>query len=164
MTEIKICDRSRSLEVSKKFYEKASRYGSDEYAMLRQARLDFPNYKVVVVARKASTTNQPTFKGLTYEYMEAYIIAHDDEEKTTMTAYLNLRGETEEAVEAGVASQTYMAIKTWFLEKYPAIATFHAAQYDLIEDARKKRTEAREQMKKQKQQERIAALMAGKTA
>ena len=26
MTEIKICDRSRSLEVSKKFYEKASRY------------------------------------------------------------------------------------------------------------------------------------------
>lgn len=78
MTEIKICDRSRSLEVSKKFYEKASRYGSDEYAMLRQARLDFPTYKVVVVARKASTTNQPTFKGLTYEYIFLYNIVYEN--------------------------------------------------------------------------------------
>ena len=154
---------SNSIEMTKKFAKAASRFGSDEYKALQEARKDYPGFKVVTITRK-STAKKESYKGLTYEYMEAYIIAHDDEEKTAMTAYLNLRGETQEAIEAGMVSHTYMQIKLWFLEQYPAIAEFHAAQNAMSEAAQKNRAEAREQMKNKQQQERIAVLMAGKTA
>lgn len=118
MTEIKICDRSRSLEVSKKFYEKASRYGSEEYAMLRQARLDFPNYKIVVVARKPSKTSKPVFKGLTYEFMAAYIIKHDDESQTTMKVFQRIRPRyfVMENVDRARMSQAYAYARQIFKE------------------------------------------------
>ena len=39
---------------------------------------------LVDMARNAAKSNKPSFKGLTYEYMENYISKHDDEQNTIM--------------------------------------------------------------------------------
>ena len=68
--------KNRTIEVTKKFYAAASKYNSEEEPLLRFAQNN-PGFKVVVATRKTKST----YKGLDYEYMTAYIKAHDDENK-----------------------------------------------------------------------------------
>ena len=66
MTNLTINNKARTIEMTKKFEKAASRFGSDEYKALQEARKDYPTYKVIV---KASTAkSKESFKGLTYEY------------------------------------------------------------------------------------------------
>jgi len=126
MKNLTVKAASRSIEVSKSFNTRASQYGTDEYKALQEVRRDYPGYEVVVVAtRKSTKSNKPSFKGLTYEYMESYISKHDDENNTIMEAYMMLRGMTDEAEDACAETCSYHEIKTWFLNQYPAIAKFH---------------------------------------
>lgn len=126
MKNLTVCVASRSIEVSKSFNTRASQYGTDEYKALQEVRRDYPGFKVVVVApRKSTKSNKPSYKGLTYEYMENYISKHDDENNTIMVEFNILRGKTEEAEEAFAETCSYQEIKTWFLNQYPAIADFH---------------------------------------
>ena len=46
MTEIRIFESTKTLEVTKAFAKAASRYGSEAYMKLRSARNDFPDFKV----------------------------------------------------------------------------------------------------------------------
>lgn len=122
MTNLTINNKARTIEMTKKFEKAASRFGSDEYKMLQEARKDYPAYKVVV---KASTSKgKERFKGLTYEYMEKYIAAHDDENKTKMTEFEMLRGTSKEAKEMSAAARPYGEVKKWFFDKYPAFKEF----------------------------------------
>ncbi len=109
----------------------ASKFGSPEYNELKEARLDYPTFKVVTVVKKAA---RPKFKGLTYEYMEKYISKHDDEAQTIMSEYMVLRAQTEEAEEALAVSASYSDIKNWFFEKYPAVAQFHKTRAQMLAD------------------------------
>ena len=109
----------------------ASKFGSPEYNELKEARLDYPTFKVVTVVKKAA---RPKFKGLTYEYMEKYISKHDDEAQTIMSEYMVLRAQTEEAEEALAVSASYSDIKNWFFEKYPAGAQFHKTRAQMLAD------------------------------
>ena len=128
---MKINQKNRAIEMSKKFAKAAAVFGSDEYKQLQEVRRDYPNFRVVTVSRK-TTGKKETFKGLTYEYMELYIQKHDDEEKSIMAEYLMLRGKTDEAEEALAESFTYLEMKDWFLKKFPAIASFHEARAKLM--------------------------------
>ena len=122
MTNLTINNKARTIEMTKKFEKAASRFGSDEYNMLQQARKDYPTYKVVV---KASTAKgKESFKGLTYEYMEKYIAAHDDDDKTIMAEYKMLRAISDEAKEMSAAARPYGEMKKWFFDKYPAFKEF----------------------------------------
>lgn len=163
MANIIINTAANSIEVSKKFAAKASHYGSEEYKMLRDARADYPGFKVVEVARKASKSMKNTFKGLTYKYMEAYILAHDDGEQTKMKTYLNMRGETEEAEAACACSQSYMEIKEWFLTSYSEIAKFHEDRIAVVEAAQQKRAEARADRERKQKEARRNKLLSRKT-
>lgn len=116
MTEIRIFESTKTLEVTKTFAKAASRYGSEAYMKLRSARNDFPDFKVVV--RSTATKKKDSFNGLTYAYMEKYIEAHDDEKETAMKEFLDLRGQSDEAKEALAESCSYKEIKTWFLSRY----------------------------------------------
>ena len=122
---------SNSIEMTKKFAKAASRFGSDEYKALQEARKDYPTFKIVTVTRKA-TTQKETYKGLTYSYMESYIKAHDDENKSIMAEYEMLRGRSQEAQEALAEGCSYIEIKAWFLNKFPAIAEFHKKREALL--------------------------------
>ena len=128
---MKINQKNRAIEMSKKFAKAAAVFGSVEYKQLQEVRRDYPDFRVVTVSRK-TTGKKETFKGLTYEYMELYIQKHDDEQQSIMAEYKMLRGLTEEAEEALAVSFTYLEMKDWFLKKFPAIAEFHKKRESLL--------------------------------
>lgn len=123
---ITINTKNSTIELnSKKFAIASSRYGTEEYKELQNARHDYPGFKVVVVTRKTTKSSTPSYKGLTYSYMENYISKHDNDENTIMEEYMILRGMTDEAEEACAETLSYQEMKEWFLDKFPAIAEFH---------------------------------------
>ena len=134
MAPISISVRSRSLVLSKSFATKAAIFGTDEYKMLQEARRDYPDYKVTVGKTKATKTDkeQDIFKGLNYDYMEKYIEAHDDEEKSIMAEYLDLRGKSAEAKELQAGSASFLEIRSWFLNTFPAIEAFYAKRAKIL--------------------------------
>ena len=155
--------KNNTIEISKKFASAAAKYGSNEYSILREVRRENPDFKVVEVSRKASKSTKPSFKGLTYEYMEEYILSHDDKDEM-MKTYLTLRGETKEAEDANATSQTYMEIKDWFLASYPDIAKFHETRIALIDDAQKKRAKIRADREQERKNARLEKLLSRTSA
>ena len=123
MNNITISNATRSIELSKKFAAAAAKYGSDEYKMLQEVRRDYPGYEVVEAAKKAKAAKDP-YKKLDFDFMEKYILAHEDCEKN-MKTYLDLRGKSKEAIENGAASKSLTEIRSWFLSAYPQVAQFH---------------------------------------
>lgn len=111
MTAITINAKNRTIELTKTFATASSKFGTDEYNLLQLARKDYPNYKVVTIARKAPKNDKPTFKGLTYAYMEKYILTHDDGEQTVMQEYMELRGISKAGEEVLAESFNYQEIK-----------------------------------------------------
>lgn len=132
MTNLTINNKARTIEMTKKFEKAASRFGSDEYKTLQEARKDYPTYKVVV--KSSASKSKESFKGLTYEYMEKYIAAHD-EDKSIMAEYEMLRATSDEAKEALAEACSYQEIKAWFFEKFPAIKAFHEKRTKMLEKA-----------------------------
>ena len=163
MTAITINAKNRTIELTKTFATASSKFGSPEYEQLQMARKDYPNYKVVTITRKAPKSDKPTFKGLTYEYMEKYIKSHDNAEEN-MAEYMELRGISEEGEEALAESFNYQEMKDWFLDKYPEIANFHEKRAELIEKAQQKKATKREEEARAKREAHRKALLAKKTA
>ena len=105
-----------AIVMSKAFAKKASVYDSIEYNMLQGARADYPEYKIVMRSINKNE-KQEHFRGLTYEYIERYIGAHDNSEERMMI-YKELR------LIAECHSVRYQHIKRWFLETYPEVRKF----------------------------------------
>ncbi|MDD6039802.1 MAG: hypothetical protein PUD63_01220 [Clostridia bacterium] len=163
MTAITINAKNRTIELTKTFATASSKFGTPEYDQLQLARKDYPNYKVVTIARKAPKNDKPTFKGLTYEYMEKYILTHDDDKHTIMNEYLALRGESE-AEENLETSFSYQEMKDWFLDKFSAFNEYHTKHAELIKNAQKAKEAKRAESAKAKRDARRVALLAKKTA
>ena len=161
---LKVNHETRTIEMNKTFADKASRFGSEEYNALMLAREQNPGYTVKVVTRKTTKSDKPSYKGLTYEYMEKYILAHDDEDQTIMNEYMELRGMTEEAEDALLESATYQEMKDWFLDKFPAIADFHQKREELLAKSQAKKETKRQSEAREKLLARRAALLGKKTA
>ena len=123
-----INEKKMTIEVTKAFAKRASKFNTKEYKDLQTVRRDYPNFEVVVRTTKA---NKSAIKGLTFEYMETYIKAHDDENNSIMKDFLDLRGLSEEAKEAMADSASYGEIKAWFFEQYPQIKKFHERRENL---------------------------------
>ena len=132
MSNIIINSKKHTIEMNKAYAKKAAKYGSPEYNELQTARRDYPAFRVVTVVKKAA---KPEYKGLTFEYMKKYITLHDDEDKSVMAKFLDLRGESEDAKAIGALSAGYIEIKAWFFEQYPEIEKFHTDREALLKDA-----------------------------
>ena len=61
---IVINNKKNAIEITKAFEKAASRFGSDEYKQLRQARNDNPNFKVVW------SSDEYEEKGLKFRFVE----------------------------------------------------------------------------------------------
>lgn len=61
------------------FSQKCRDTSSKEYAQLQSVRRDYPDYTVIVRQIKKNS-DKKTYKGLTYEYMEDYILTHEPAE------------------------------------------------------------------------------------
>jgi len=113
-------DHARKMIImSRTFAKKAEDPRSNEYAILKQLREDNFGYAVI---RKEIRKNPHTehYKGLTYDYMRAYIQKNEPEaSRQTMS------DELEHMIEISKChSIRYATIKKWFLAKYPDIAGF----------------------------------------
>ena len=148
MTAITINAKNHTIELTKTFATASSKFGTDEYNLLQMARKDYPNYKVVTIVRKAPKNDKPTFKGLTYEYMEKYIKAHDDKEGSNMAVFNELRGKGDDAEGAMADSMSYGEIKLWFLDTYPEIKNFHESRANRIKAIKEKQKKAAEEKAK----------------
>ena len=130
MTNVTINFNNRTIEMTKKFAAAAKRFGTEAYKELQEARRDYPTFRVVT--KSAKIGKRDTFKGLTFDFMEAYIEAHDDETGSKLAAFKALRATSEEAVAFGAKSASYGEIKAWFLGQYPAFAAFQKKREDIL--------------------------------
>ena len=102
--------------MSRSFEKCASKVGTEEYQRLQMVRSDYPNFTVVRKHIKKSPTKE-TYAGLTYAYMENYIINHD-QDGSIQKKYEELR------LIGACHKVSYPTIKKWFLETYPEIVEF----------------------------------------
>ena len=121
---------SMTIEMTKTETKAAGKVGTEAFKEMLSLMQQFPNYQIKVVTR-AATKKSCDYKGLTYEYMEKYIKAHD-EDQSILKEYQMLRGLTNEAQEALADSCSYQEIKNWFLAKFPAIEKFHTMRQSLL--------------------------------
>lgn len=122
MTNIRINETKRTIEVTKAFAKEASKYGTDQYKDLQAVRRDYPNFKVVT---NKTANKSKGFKGLTLEYMENYIKGHDTDNEI-MLEFNILCGKDQEGNKVEFAeSASYGEIKKWFLNTYPQIKEYH---------------------------------------
>ena len=118
--------------ITKEESRKASTVGTEQFAELSELMSRFTGCKVVV---KNSPRKRDAFKGLTYEYMENYINAHETNRDENLATLNKLRG----IGEAFVENATYGEIKNWFLMKYPEVARPNEEVAKLREDIRQYR-------------------------
>lgn len=108
---MKIKFDAKTIEVSKTFADRASHFGSMEYAELRTATNDLPDFKVVV---KATPKRRQSYaKGFTYDFMAAYIATTPD--GAALNEFLTMRN---------ICS--YAEVKKWFITKFPEAQEFAA--------------------------------------
>ena len=97
-----------TLSLTKSFYKKACKVGSDEYKELRTAMGENPNYKIVFVGN----ADKKTYGNLTIQRMREYIATQADAEK-------NLRILDRVIKIAKTKGAMYPLTKKWFLANFP---------------------------------------------
>lgn len=121
MNTIKVNHEKQIIEMDRVFYNKSLNARSDEYKILQKVREDYPNY--LPVQKKIKTNpNKNTYSGLTYKYMEDYILTHEPAE--TRDDVLDEFHEKILISKCHSAAFRYPTIKKWFLNRYPQIKNF----------------------------------------
>ena len=127
MRNITINDKNNTIIITKKFEAAAKKFGSTEYKELKEARADYPTYKVVT--RKATKTNE--FKGLTYDFMKKYIEAND-KDGFVKAEFEKITATSKEAKEVNAKRMPYLEVKKWFLTVYPIFAEFEQSRKAIL--------------------------------
>lgn len=130
---IKVDFQSGRIVMDREFAKNCANPSSTEYAQLQRVRQDYPNYTVSTRTCK-SNPKKESYKGLTYEYMEHYILTKEG--KDTVLEVLDEYNELRLIAECHSCSHRYPVIKRWFLAKYPEIMEFGVLKIQL-EDGEK---------------------------
>ena len=109
------------------FAKKARRIGSPEYNQLQEVHSEFSTFKVVQRQIKKKP-DQEHYKGLTYDYMRAYIAetvgkdnAADEEREAAVKEALDVLESKILISKCHSNTQRYPAIRKWFLATYPEV-------------------------------------------
>ena len=118
---LKVLVAKKTIEMTKAFAKAAADPRSDEYALLQQVRRDYPRFKVTqrTINHKKS---QEHYAGLTYDYMETYIMSHGTMEERVK----NLKDFNELRMIAMCHSKAraFPFIRSWFLDLFPEVEKF----------------------------------------
>ena len=118
---LKVLHEKMTIEMTKAFAKAITDARSEEYALLQKVRNDYPTYSVVkrTVKHKKS---QEHYAGLTYEYMETYIMALGTMEERVK----NLKDFNELRMIAMCHSKAraFPFIRSWFLDLFPEVEKF----------------------------------------
>lgn len=116
--KLMINHKDRLIVMDRTFAMNAMNTMSDEYEHLQRVRADYPKYEVIQ-RHIRQNEQKKTYKGLTYEYMEDYIMTHGTSEQ--IKANLKEFYEKRLIAECHGKAYRYPVIKRWFLEKFPEI-------------------------------------------
>ena len=108
---------TEKIYVTAAFRKACANIESDEYTLLQIIKSENPTFKVEERSIKKNP-NKESYRGLTYEYMERYILLHDGENSDVMDEYKELR------LIAECHSISFPKIRDWFLETYPDVKNF----------------------------------------
>ena len=117
---IRIDNSKRTITITKAFNKLASIYGSDEYKMLRDAKLDNPTYRVIV----KSPSKKKIEDRITMNDIIKYVVEKSGEESAEMDTLKELRGVS--IKQAGSLlkveeTASFAKIKEWFFLTYPEL-------------------------------------------
>lgn len=113
---VKIDCAKRQIVMDRTFARNARIVGSEEYNKLQMARRDYEGFTVITRTINRNS-NKECYHGLTYAYMERYILLHGRaEERKKEFDELRLISQCH--------SKRYPIIKQWFLDTYPEIVKF----------------------------------------
>ena len=119
---VKIDCAKRQIVMDRTFARNAKIVGSEEYNKLQMARRDYEGFTVITRTINRNS-NKECYHGLTYAYMERYILLHGKaEERKKEFDELRLISQCH--------SKRYPVIKKWFLEQYPEIALLGMPKLD----------------------------------
>ncbi len=118
---LKIDFAKKQIVMDRTFAKNSTDTRSEEYAHLQRVRCDYPTFTVTTRSCRKNESKE-SYKGLTYEYMEHYILTH--ESKDTVLEVLDEFYELRLIAECHSKSRRYPAIKRWFLARYPEVAEF----------------------------------------
>ena len=121
MGKLTINHADRLIVMDRTFAKYAANTLNVEYTHLQQVRNDYPEYTIIQRHIKTKK-DKNSYHGLTYTYMESYIMTHGTEE----TRLANFKEYTEKRLISECHSKgfRYPLIKKWFLEKYPEIMAY----------------------------------------
>lgn len=122
---LKVNFEKKAIIMYRTFAKKCADTRSEEYAQLQRVRADYPNFTISTRTCRKNESKE-SYKGLTYAYMEHYILTHED--KDTVLEVLDTYNEMRLIAECHSKSRRYPAIKRWFLAKYPEIVEFGILQ------------------------------------
>lgn len=112
---------NNSIVMTSTFAKKCSNTSSDEYRQLQSVRRDYPSF-IVTTRQIKKNPNTEHYNGLTYAFMEDYILSHESEE--TCEQVLEEFNEMILISKCHSKAFRYPTIKKWFLKKYPEIVRF----------------------------------------
>ena len=111
----------KTIEMTTNEAKQAGKIGSDKFKELRAYQEAYPTFTISI---KAATKRKVEFKGLTYKYMRAYIVNHDDEDGKIMGQFLTLIAQDKKDGREGsehLEAAGYLDVRAWFLTTFPEI-------------------------------------------
>ena len=97
--------------LTKKFAKAASILNTPEYTTLMQMRRENPDFTIELREIKKKE-GKKSYRNLTYDHMEDYIITREGKDSATHKEFLNVKKLSQ--IQAG----PYAYVKSWFLKKY----------------------------------------------
>lgn len=122
-SQIKVLHENACIRMNTTFAKMAENPMSDEYKLLQELRRDYPEYSVSRRQIKKNSS-QEHYKGLTYEYMEWYIIKYGSNEEEERKSLLAEFEHQKDIASCHSKCKRYPVVKNWFLSKFPEIAKF----------------------------------------
>ena len=113
---IRVDHINKNIMISKTFARASMVINSEEYKTLSDVKSTYGEYSIIQREIRKNPQYE-SYRGLTYAYMEHYILTHDKSGEV-MKIYEELR------LRALCHSIRYAHIKKWFLEIYPEIDDF----------------------------------------
>ena len=124
----------KTIEMTANEAKAAGKIGSEKFMELRQYQEVYPTFTISI---KASTKRKATFSGLTYKYMRAYIVNHDDEDGKIMGQFLTLIAQDKKDKVEGsehLEAAGYLDVREWFLSTFPEIKTTKQSHNDKVKE------------------------------
>ena len=113
--------RKNTIEISKTFSKKTAIFGSDEYKQLKEAKADFPTFRVVI----KSASNRKFEDKITMKDILYYVEKHSGKDSPEKKQLEELRGKSAKDAESMFdfeESASFNDIKKWFFATYSDLA------------------------------------------